>query len=55
MRHLVLTPGAEKSATEVSLTAVMQRVHSGEAIPPARNFSLLMIGTSCVNWMCQCS
>jgi len=42
-RRVVLTPGAEYSATGVSLTALTERVHSDGAIPSKRNIVLLMI------------
>jgi len=42
-RRVVLTPGAESSATGVSLTALTERVHSDGAIPPGRKCFLLMI------------
>ena len=41
-RRMVLTPGAEQSATKVSLTALMERVHSDGAIPPGRKCFLLI-------------
>jgi len=41
-RHVALTPDAESSATAVSLTALMLRVHSPGADPRGRNISLLM-------------
>jgi len=41
-RRVVLTPGAESAATGVSLTALTERVHPARAIPPGRNYSLLM-------------
>jgi len=42
-RRVVLMPGAEKSATGVSLTALPERFHSAGAIPPERNIFLLMV------------
>jgi hypothetical protein len=39
---VVLTPGAEKSATGVSLTALTESVHSDAAIPTGRKCLLLM-------------
>jgi len=42
MQHIDLTPGAELSATGVSLTPRMERVHSDGAIPPGRKYFLLM-------------
>jgi len=41
-RCVVLTLGAEQSATGVSLTALTERVHSDGAIPPGRKCFLLM-------------
>jgi len=41
-RRVVLTPGAEQSATGVSLTALTEHVHPDGAIPPEPNFFLLM-------------
>jgi hypothetical protein len=43
MRRVVLSPGAESSATRVSLTALMEHVHSDAAILPGRKFFLLML------------
>ena len=40
---MVLTPGAELSATGVSLTALTERVHSDGAILPGRKCFLLMM------------
>jgi hypothetical protein len=42
MRHTVLKPGAEESATGVSMTALTERVHSDGAIAPGRKLFLLM-------------
>jgi hypothetical protein len=39
---VVLAPGAEKTATGVSLTALTERVNSDGAIPPGRKCFLLM-------------
>jgi hypothetical protein len=39
---VVLTPGAEKSTTGVSLTALTESVQSDAAIPPGRKCFLLM-------------
>jgi len=41
-RRIVSVPGAEQSATGVSLTARTDRVHSDDAIPPGRNCLLVM-------------
>jgi hypothetical protein len=41
-RRVELTPGAEYSATGMSLTALTERFHSDGAIPPGRKFFLLM-------------
>ena len=43
MWHVELTPGAEESATRVSLTAVTERVHSDGAILPGQQYSLRMM------------
>jgi len=43
MRRVVLRPGAESSATGMSLTALTERVHSDGAIPPGRKYFLLML------------
>jgi hypothetical protein len=42
MRRVVLTPGAEQATTGISLKALMDRVHSDRAIPPRRNYFLLI-------------
>jgi len=42
MRRMVLMLGAESSATRVSLTALMERVHSDGGIPPGRKCFLRM-------------
>ena len=42
MRRMVLMLGAESSATRVSLTALMERVHSDGGIPPGRKCFVLM-------------
>ena len=42
-RRVVLMPGVAYSVTGVSLTALMERVHSEGAIPPQWNMFLLMI------------
>jgi len=42
IRHVVLRPDAESSATGVSLTALMECVHSDGAILPGRKYFLLM-------------
>jgi len=43
MRRVELTPGAEYSATGVSLTALTKCVYSDGAIPPGWNYFLLML------------
>jgi hypothetical protein len=43
MGRVVLTLGAEQSATGVSLTALTERVHSNAGIPPGRKCFLLML------------
>jgi hypothetical protein len=55
MRRVALTPGVEKSATGVSLTALTERVHCDGAIPPRRNHFLLIyfglnMGHSSLTW-----
>ena len=42
-----MRPGAELSATGVSLMALMERVHSDGAIPPGRKYFLLMKPVEC--------
>jgi len=42
MRRVALMPGAQLSATGVSVTAQMERVHSDVVIPPGRKCFLLM-------------
>ena len=43
MRRVVLTLAVEYSATGLSLTALMECVHSDAAIPPGRQSFLLML------------
>jgi hypothetical protein len=43
MRRVVLTPGEELSATEVSLMALTEDVHSNAAIAPGWKCFLLMV------------
>jgi hypothetical protein len=44
-RQVVLTPGTESTATGMSLTALMDRIHSDGAILPGRNYFFLMFCT----------
>jgi len=41
-RHVVLMPGAENSATGVSLMSLMERIHSAAAVLPGQKCYLLM-------------
>jgi hypothetical protein len=51
MRRVVLTPGAEQSASRVSLTTLTERVHSDATIPPRRKCFLLMLMETVVTEM----
>ena len=64
MRRVVLTPGAELSATRVSLMALTERVHSDGAIPLGRSHSARTemffadevggLKGECISQMCRC-